>query len=307
MTIRNVHLIGLGAIGGMYASWLHESDPSLVTVVADAQRRRRYAANGFAINGRPYEFTYRDPADGGPPADLVIVGVKQHHLEQTIRDIAGSVGEETTILSLLNGITSEEIIGEAYGIDKLLYSFCVGTDAVRESGGITFTRVGTIVFGERTNTAHSPRVLAVSELFDRTGIPYRVPSDMMRELWWKFMMNVGINPVSAILRAPYGAFQRLAEARELFTLAAREAIALAQAAGVGLAEADIDACFEIFDTLSPEGRTSMFQDVEAQRKTEIDLFAGTVVALGRRYGIPTPVNEVLLGMVRTLEKSYPAL
>jgi len=303
-SIRSVHLIGLGAIGGMYAALLHDHDPGLLTVIADRERRERLAQRGLAINGRPYELRYRDPGADGGPADLVIVAVKQHHLSRTIEDMAGSVGENTTILSLLNGLTSEEIIGEHFGIEKMLYSFCVETDATREGDSVSFTKVGTIVFGERTNERISDRVEGVSALFGRSGIPYRVPTDMMRELWWKFMMNVGINPLSAILGAPYGVFQRVAEAQELFRSAAREVVALAHASGVDLGEPDIEQCLEIFGRLSPGRKTSMLQDVEAKRKTEIEIFAGTVVDLGRSHDVRTPVNEMLLRMVRTLERRF---
>lgn len=300
--IRSVHLIGLGAVGGMYASLLHDFDPTILTVIAGGPRRERYLTHGMEVNGRPRRFHLRDPREIGPTADLLIVAVKQHHLAQTVGEMARSVGDDTIILSLLNGITSEEIIGEEHGMEKLLYSFCVGTDATREGTRIRYTKVGTIVFGERVNEVVSERVAAVQRLFDRAHIPYSTPRDMMREMWWKFMMNVGINPVSAILRAPYGAFQGPGEARELFVMAAREALELARTVGVDLAEADIERCLAVFETLSPNGKTSMVQDIEAGRKTEIEIFAGTVVARGRERGLATPVNEVLLKMVRALER-----
>lgn len=304
--IKSVHLIGLGSIGSMYASLLQAVEPGLLTVIADAERRARYRKEGITVNGKPLAPPYRAPDDGGGPADLVLVCVKQHHLAQAIEDIRGSVGAETIIISLLNGITSEEIIGEALGADHLLYAHCVETDATRSDGGVVFSTSGTIVFGERTNETHSSRVEAVKGLLARAGIGTRVPRDMLKELWWKFMLNVGINPLSAILRAPYGVFQQVAEARELFAASAREAIELSHAAGVDLDDGEIDRCLEIFERLSPEGKTSMLQDVEAARKTEIELFAGTVVSLGKRYGVATPVNDLILKLVRAIEKGYGA-
>lgn len=287
----------------MYASLLYDVNPQHFTVIADRERRKRYSASGVLVNGRRYDFPFRDPSDQDAPADLLLVAVKQHHLDATLDEIESSIGPGTTILSLLNGVTSEEIIGARYGMDRLLYSFCVGTDATREGCSVRFAKVGTIVFGERTNELHSDRVEATARLFDRARIPYAIPNDMIRELWWKFMMNVGINPLSAILRAPYGVFQRSGEARSLFAAAGREAVAMARAEGIDLADEEIDRCFEVLGTLSPDGKTSMFQDVEAGRKTEIELFAGTVVELGRKHGIATPVNEMLLGMIRVIEQT----
>ena len=119
------------------------------------------------------------------------------------------------------------------------------------------------------------------------------------------MLNVGVNPTSAIMGAPYGVFQKNPEARQCVRMACREVLDIARQAGILLAEQDIDAIFPIIDRLSPEKKTSMLQDVEAGRKTEIEMFAGTVVEQGRHYGIATPVNELLLNMVLTIERNYP--
>ncbi|TCL56173.1 ketopantoate reductase [Hydrogenispora ethanolica] len=303
-TIQKVYLSGLGAIGSAYASRLYESDPGLVTVIADPERIERYRRQGIVVNGREYPFRFVTPEAAAEPADLILIAVKQHHLAESIRAIRNVVGERTIILSLLNGITSEELIGAEYGPDKLLYSFVVGTDAVREGTRTRFSSMGKIVFGDKLNRTASPKVAAVKELFDRAGVPYQIPEDMLRELWWKFMMNVGVNQTSAVLKAPYGVFQKVGEARELMTMASCEVIRLAQKQGINLSEEDIRDYIGIINGLSPQGKTSMLQDVEAGRKTEVEIFAGTVVSLGRQYGVATPVNEVLLRMIRTLERTY---
>ena len=141
----------------------------------------------------------------------------------------------------------------------------------------------------------------VQVAFERAGIAYETPADMMRLLWWKWMVNVGMNPPSAVMRAPYGVFQRSAPARALMETLMREVIALAQAEGVNLVEKDVADWYGPLDTLSPRGKTSMLQDIEAGRKTEIEMFAGKAVELGRAHGIPTPVNETMLQIIQVLE------
>ena len=115
------------------------------------------------------------------------------------------------------------------------------------------------------------------------------------------MLNVGINQISAILKAPYGVFQTLPDAQKLFSSACREVLPLAQKEGVSLSEVDISECLKVFKTLSPVSKTSMLQDVEAGRKTEVESFALAVINLGKKHGIPTPVNEMLYHMIRVLE------
>ena len=132
----------------------------------------------------------------------------------------------------MNGLDSEEIIGAAYGMDKVLYAISVGIDAVREGNQITYTKPGMHYFGEATNTQVSPRVEAVQDAFRRARIPHETPHDMLRMLWWKFMVNVGANQASAVMRAPYGVFQSSPQARALMEALMREVIQLARVAGV---------------------------------------------------------------------------
>jgi len=301
--IKNVYLSGLGAIGSSYAGRLYDMNPDSIKIIVDRERFERYTRNGIEINGKTYNFNYILPEDDAAPADLILIAVKQHHLEQAIKDIRNFVGKDTIIMSLLNGISSEEILGQAFGMDKMLYSFCVGTDSVRNGTSIRYSVLGTIVFGEKTNTTYTEKVLAVKDLFDRAHIPYKIPEDMIREQWWKFMMNVGVNQISAVLKAPYGMFQKVKEVRELMVMACSEVVDLAEKAGINLTRDDIDEYFKIFDTLSPNGKTSMLQDVEACRKTEVEIFSGTVIELGKKYGVPTPVNNMLFKMIRALEQA----
>ncbi|MFL7810593.1 MAG: ketopantoate reductase family protein, partial [Anaerolineae bacterium] len=201
-----------------------------------------------------------------------------------------------------NGLDSEEILGAVYGMDKVLYTVAVGIDAVREGNRVIHTKPGTLYYGEATNDPPSERVRRVAALLDRAGIAHETPPDMIRMLWWKFMINVGVNQASAVMRAPYGTFQISPEAQALMETLMREVIVLAEAEGVDLGEQDIRAWYDFMNGLSPEGKTSMLQDVEAGRKTEVEMFAGKVVELGAVHGIATPVNETLLHIIHVLEE-----
>ncbi len=301
--IQKVYIIGVGAIGGAYGSRIMENCPETLRVISGGARFDNYVENGVYVNGQKVPFTYQRPGETVGNADLILIAVKNHHLDQTIEDMRSLVGRDTIILSLLNGITSEDKIGAVFGMDKMLYSFCVGTDAVRDNTNIRFTNIGRIVFGDRAASASSAKVHAVSTYFDRAKLPYTVPDDIIRELWWKFMLNVGINQVSAILRAPYGSFAKEGFARDLMTDASREVIEIAKKAGIGLTENDIQKYIRVISALSPDGKTSMYQDVEAGRKTEVEIFSGAVYELGQRYGVPTPVNDLLYRFIKAIEES----
>jgi 2-dehydropantoate 2-reductase len=115
------------------------------------------------------------------------------------------------------------------------------------------------------------------------------------------MVNVGANQTSAVLRANYGTLKTSPEARELMDSAMREVIAIARAMKVDLSEKDIEEWYKVLEPLNPEGKTSMFQDVEAGRKTEVEMFAGNVIELGKRCGVATPVNQRLFDELRRIE------
>lgn len=300
--INRVYISGLGAVGCVYASIIHDAGSAGLSVIADDERIRRYSREKVTINGRVYNFNYISPDSDNEPADLILIAVKQNNLDESINAIKNFVNESTIILSLLNGISSEEIISRIYGTDRILRSFVVATDSVREGTDVIFRSAGRIVFGSDEGSVNNDKVMAVKEFFDRTGIAYTVPDDIVREQWWKFMMNVGINQVSAILRAPYGVFHNIKEAQELLKMASMEVLAVAAEKGIKLTIADIEKHLEIFKTLTPEGKTSMLQDVEAGRKTEVEIFSGAVIEMGRELGIPTPVNDMLFRMIRTLEQ-----
>lgn len=298
--IKTVHLIGLGALGAIYASIIHQHDKDCIKIILDEERMERYR-EGTVINGKRYFFDLTVPKPGDKPAELILVAVKGHHLKEAIDLISSMVGEDTIILSLLNGITSEDDLSRVFGREKVLHGFCVGTDSTRENNEVIFHNAGKIVFGEHYPEAKG-KAGPVADFFTRTGVPFSVSDDILKRMWWKFMMNVGVNQTSAILRAPYGVYQTIREARELMASASREVIPLAEKEGIHLSEADIDEYMNHFYDLSPSGKTSMLQDIEAGRKTEVESFALTVVNLGKKHGIPAPVNEMLYRMIRVLEQ-----
>jgi 2-dehydropantoate 2-reductase len=300
--VESVAILGAGAIGAYVASRFVDAGAFQTHLVAGGERRDRLQRDGLVVNEKPYFIGVLDPDSTPSPVDLIVVALKDHHLPAAAHDLRHLVADDTTIISAMNGLDSEEYLASIYGLDKLLYSIFIGIDAVRQGNRVTYTTPGRVIFGRADNTRLSERVRRIQAAFDRAGIIHETPVDMMRMLWWKFMVNVGMNPTSALLHAPYGVFQSLPDAQALMEAAMREVIALAEAAGVDLAVRDIADWYAFLNTLSPGGKTSMLQDVEAGRKTEVEIFCGKVVALGGTYRIATPVNQTLLRAVRVLEQ-----
>ena len=305
--VKRVAILGAGAMGAFFAVRFHDTPGVTAGVVARGSRYGRLMRDGLVVNGEAYAIPVIHPDQVEVPADLIVVALKHHHLLQALPDLKNLVRDGTTILSVMNGLDSEEMIGAIYGMDKVLYAISVGIDAVRQGNQITFSKPGRHYLGEATNAQLSPRVRRVQDAFERADIPYETPPDMLRMLWWKFMINVGTNQASAVMRAPYGVFQSSPQARALMETLMQEVIELARAAGVNLVNKDIEDWNTVLDTLSPQGKTSMLQDVEAGRKTEVEIFGGKVVELGKTYGIPTPANLTVLRIIQVLEQNQLAL
>ncbi len=301
--IKHVAILGAGAMGASYASRFFDAPGFSTVLVARNHRYDLLKEKGLVVNGKHYAIPVVHPDEVRPPADLILVALKTHHLPSAVHDLKNLVGDETLLVSVMNGLESEECLGSVYGADKVLYAIAVGIDALREGSSVTYTNPGKIYFGERENSVQSDRVLRVREAFNRAGILSEIPTDMIRMLWWKFMINVGINQASAVMRVPYGVFQSSPDAQALMRTLMDEVVAVAHRAGVNLGERDIDDWFEVQKTLSPDGKTSMLQDIEAGRKTEVESFAGTMIDLGKKYGVPTPANQVLLPIIRVLEQA----
>jgi len=300
-SIKKIAIVGAGAIGASYASMFYAMSQDSVSFIAGKGRYEKLKSNGVVVNGNKYNIAVSMPDRATASYDLVIVSVKHHHLPSAIDDLKNIVSDKTVILSFMNGIESEETIGSVIGPEKVLYSIVLGIDAVRIGNSTTYNNQGRVFFGEEKNTALTERVAKIKELFDRAQINYVIPDDMIRTLWWKFMINVGINQASAALRSPYSRFQVPGEARTLMDSAMREVMAIAQRKGIDIHEKDIENWHSVLSGLSPDGKTSMLQDVEAGRKTEVEMFAGKVIELGRNLSIPTPVNDLLYQMIHAIE------
>jgi 2-dehydropantoate 2-reductase len=302
--IRNVTILGAGAMGAAYAAMFSEAGDIAVSFVAEGERYDRLKRQGVSVNGKHYDVAMVRPDESVQPADLILVALKHHHLADALPLVDGLVADHTTILSVMNGLESEEIIGARYGMEKLVYAIAVGIDAVRDGLHFTYGNRGKILFGPTAVTA-GDRVERLGEVLTWAGIPNQVPEDIKRFMWWKFMINVGINQASAVLRAPYGIFQNSPDARALMEMLMAEVVALAPKSGIVFTEKDMDEWGRVLASLAPHGKTSMLQDVEAGRKTEVDIFAGKVVALGEQHQVATPVNAAVLHIIKVIELQAP--
>lgn len=294
--INNVIIIGLGAIGSIYATKIFDCNPDLVKVLVDESRGVRYKKNKIIFNGKEYDFEYVLNTETDFKADLILIATKAKDFPRATEMIKNFVGEDTIILSLLNGISSEPVLVNKFEKDKILYSYYIGHASVKNGFKIDYDGIGKIVFGEEDNQNLSENVKRVKDFFDTVGVDYEIPEDMTSSMWQKFVINIGINQTSAIYRADYGLLQTSAEAQKTARELMEEAVEIAKALKVKNADKFIDETFNLINDMPPELKSSMLQDVENNRVTEVDIFAGEICRLGKKLNIATPKNEKVIKM-----------
>ena len=305
MAIEKVAIVGKGALGLMFGDIIaRHLGPSAVHYLMDDERYERHANDKPpTVNGAPCRVGDVRASEAGV-ADLVIVAVKMPGFAAALDSMEHVVGPGTRIVSVMNGITSEERIAERFGWSGTVLAVAQGMDAAFLGRALTFAHEGEIRFGAAPQT-DPDAVRDIAEFFDRAGIAYTIEDDIKHRLWVKFMLNVGVNQTCMVYGGTYGSVSdRSGEQHRSFVAAMRETQAVARAEGVELTEADLDSMVRIITTLDPDGMPSMAQDRVNRRPSEVESFGGTVIALADAHGIHVPQNRWLYRRAHEIEAEY---
>lgn len=299
MKIQSVAVLGAGAVGS-YVIWgLSERKDIKLGVIAEGERAGRLK-KGCKINDVTYHPEVWTPQEAHG-VDLLIVCLKYGALPGALESIRAIVGEHTIVMSLMNGVDSEEIIAEAIGASHMIYSV-IKVASHKEGGGYYFvpeTTIG-IIFGELQAPYDSERVQAIEALFADTGIHYRSTEFAQEEMWSKFRLNVCNNLPQAILGAGVGCYTDSEHMKAISDGLRNELETIAAAKGIDMSK--IEASSEHGSPVRASAKFSTLQDIEAGRHTEIDMFSGALMRMGRELGIPTPYNEYTYHMIKALEE-----
>lgn len=304
--IQNISMIGLGALGVLYGDFFARAlGREAVSFIADQKRIEKYQEQGIYCNGRKCDFQLIDENEKGEPAELFIFAVKATALSDAISASKNLIGPDTIILSILNGITSEEIIGNAFGQQHMLYCVAQGMDAVKLGNQLTYSHIGRLCIGIPEDEPEKlPMLQDVIDLFEKIKLPYTQEADIKHRLWSKWMLNVGVNQVVMVSEGTYRTIQQEGGPREIMKAAMREVIALAEKEQVCVTEEDLNSYVALMDTLNPDGMPSMRQDGIAKRPSEVELFSGAVIREAEKYGLEVPVNKELYDRIKKLEAEY---
>ena len=300
MKYQSVAILGAGAVGS-YVMWgLAKKKEIDLCVVASGERKARYERDGFVINGQVYHPVVRTPEEAAG-VDLLIVATKYQALRPALGDIRTVVDGHTTVMSLMNGVDSEEIIGEVIDPVQIVHSL-IKVASERKGNQVVFdpeTTIG-IIYGEADLSRGTGRIEALNDLFADTGLHYRATDVILTENWSKFRLNVPNNQAQAMVGCGVGAYRDSEHVAFLRDRLREEVDRIAEKKGIDFDKADTSSTFG--SKVRDRARYSTLQDLDAGRHTEVDMFAGAVVRMGRELGIPAPYNEFTYHIIKALEE-----
>ena len=310
-----VAILGTGALGGVIAGCLADTEAELVCV--SRGRTAGILQNGLTIF-TPEGTVEMIPGDrytvidseGGPlnekmcnSCDVAIIAGKADStssLSSIAEDILADGG---IVVSIQNGLANAGIIASRVGWRRVVGGSTTHSAWRDDEGGVHWTGRGSFSIGSMDGSDPKPIESEFVSLLDGAGLNPVWSSEINKEIWRKLMVNVAINPICAIAGIRNGGLLEIPELWTQSLEAMREAESVARASGVELGAINIEDYLKKVVTATAENRVSMLQDLMAGRRTEIDVICGAVISKGEECGIPTPRNEVLLALVKGIEMS----
>ena len=299
MEIKTAAVIGAGAIGSYFIAGLSPKLKDGLWIVAEGERKHRLSENGITVNDRKIPLHVKTPEEA-KGADLVLVTVKYGALEAALPMIEKIVDSHTIVLSPMNGVDSEKVIGERIGMEHMVYSM-IKIASERKEDRISYNPETTqgIFFGEKDGQ-ESERIKALSELLSGTQVHYHVCDNIEQDIWYKYALNISKNLPQAIINCGLGAYNDSQHVAYISKRLREEVVQVAAALGIDIS--DENNISGKSATFSPEARFSTLQDLDAKRPTEIDMFSGTLIRMGKELSVETPFNEFAYHAIKALEE-----
>lgn len=295
-------IMGAGALGGYLGGLLVRAGED-VAFVARGEHLRALQSRGLQVKSVDGNFALPVRAMAQPgerdPLDLIVMAVKTYDVDAAGEAIRSAVRSETAVLCLQNGVETEDRLGQVLGSEHILGGAVYVSGFVERPGVIRHTGLQRIIFGEMDGRM-TPRIQAIAAMFQRAGIKAEPTSTIVTALWEKFVGTCGASGTTATARVPMGRVWAQSETRELLHGLMAEAAAVGATRGVplsGVVEHHM-ASFERA-VAGPWAQTyaSLYYDLQAGRRLEVDALAGAVVRMGREANVPTPLNFAVLAML----------
>jgi 2-dehydropantoate 2-reductase len=300
-----VAIIGSGAMGSIYGAAFHDAGNEVLFVDVNQQLVDAVNEHGMIIERKDGEHTYKIPATSKPadhdPSDLLLFQVKGYQTRAAAELARPLARANTLILSLQNGLGNCEALAEAFPHNEILAGNNVGSVTVVGPGHVNHTGIGPTYIGpfHGSDTASAKKV---ADALAPSGFEVHVLTDVKTQLWRKLLINCALLGAAALTGLDANGLAKRGPVLDLANEALRETITIAEADGCSF-DADEEIA-KMYDIVSHAGgKSSMLQDVEAGRRTEIDSISGAAVKVAEKYGVPCPINTTIWSLVKGKEQA----
>ncbi len=299
--IRKILFVGAGAVGGYFGGSLCKAGAD-VTFLVRPGSYGHISENGLSIKSAHGDFWVHpflvQSVSEIPSVDLIVLAVKCYDLLPVLKEIAPLVEKGAVILTLQNGVSTEEQILSYYKRDCVVAGLAYITARLSSPGVIEHYRRGMISLGELSGE-NSARATQIYDIFSESGISCRLRKNILKAKWEKLCWNATFNPLSVILDYPLSLILDSPPLLEVVRSGIAEVMAVAAAEGVHLNPNTIS------ETISASNQfrayhTSMYEDYKRGKRSEIDDLNGDIILRGKRVNVPTPTHQMLYALVKGL-------
>ena len=300
-----IAIIGTGGVGGYYGGLLAQQGEE-VTFLARGAHLQAIRQHGLRIESIHGDVTIAparatDQLAQIGPVDLALFCVKTYATEQLAAELAPLLASSTVVLSFQNGVDAAQRIGKLVGMEHMLAGATWISSAVEAPGVIRqVSQFRRIVLGELDGSL-TPRLQAVYQALQKTGITVETSTDIAKVLWTKFIFISAASSLGSLTRLALGDYRAVPETRSLAIQLMREVEAVARAQGVALEPDVVEKSLDFIDQAAPTIKASMQNDIASGRRTEIEAIIGLIGRKGRAAGIPTPAGDLVYSALVPIE------
>jgi 2-dehydropantoate 2-reductase len=304
----HIVILGAGALGSLVGSRLARSRARVSLLSTNRGHIQAIRDSGLTVEeldgsvSRHEIPAYVDPSEIPEKADLVLVSVKTYATSIAVRSILGACTASTVFLTLQNGVGNWERISSIVGECAAMVGTTAQGATLLEPGRVRHGGNGLTVLGEFGGPV-TDRVRTAVQVFNEGGMATEAGGNMQQLIWQKLMVNVGINAITALTGIRNGRINEVPDASILCRAAVLEALEVASQKGFNFEGDMVERVYSVARATAGN-RSSMGQDADRNRPTEIDAINGAIVSYAEEMGLAVPVNETLTRLVRTLQSSY---
>lgn len=309
-----VLIVGAGAMGSLFGGKMKQIGIDVTLFNRPNDHVRKIRDEGLRIIERDGSKSavsipvIMDSADVADVYQLVILFVKSFATEEAMKQVLPAIREETLILSLQNGLGNFETIKQLLPDRRICIGGTGSGAGIVEPGLIAHRAWGKTNIGSLQSVGDAAELQEIASLLTQSGFLTDVVEDVEAVIWNKLLVNIAYNGLTAVTRLTNGDAVVTDAGKEIVRNLVGEAMQIAKAQGIRLLHDNpIEECIRLGVEEIGLNKSSMLTDVIYQRKTEIDSINGAIVTLGKKFGIPTPHNEMMTNLVRVIEQSYPGI